>query len=97
MAGNIRLSPDELRDFATQYSTKSNDVHAIIGELDGMIGRLKEAWEGSSSDAFAGQYEHLKPSFQQMGNLLEEISVQLKGAAGTLEDTDNQIAGKIGY
>ncbi|TSB44905.1 WXG100 family type VII secretion target [Alkalicoccobacillus porphyridii] len=97
MAGNIRLSPDQLREFAGQYSSQSEQVHSIVGELDSLIGRLQEAWEGSSSQAFANQYTELKPSFTQMGTLLEEISVQLKGAASTLEDTDNQIAGKIGY
>ncbi|MDQ0208512.1 WXG100 family type VII secretion target [Alkalicoccobacillus murimartini] len=97
MAGNIKLSPEELRQFANDYTSRSGDVHEIVSKLDVMIEQLQAAWEGSSSTAFANQYKDLKPSFTQMGTLLEEISAQLGSAATTLENTDNEIAGKIGH
>ncbi|RUQ29098.1 hypothetical protein ELQ35_10740 [Peribacillus cavernae] len=35
-----------------------------------MRDHLRSIWEGASSDAFAQQYEELKPSFVQMSTLL---------------------------
>ncbi|MCA0970750.1 WXG100 family type VII secretion target [Halobacillus litoralis] len=95
MAGNIRLTPDELREFARQYNNESANVQDLIGRLDGMSGQLQEIWEGASSEAFAAQYQELRPSFEKMSTLLAEVSQQLNNSANTLEETDQNIAGQI--
>ncbi|RWZ54500.1 WXG100 family type VII secretion target [Halobacillus fulvus] len=95
MSNNIRLTPDELREFARQYNTESSNVQELISRLDGMSGQLQEIWEGASSQAFAAQYQELRPSFERMSTLLAEVSQQLNNTATTLEDTDQQIAGQI--
>ncbi|TGB03457.1 WXG100 family type VII secretion target [Halobacillus salinus] len=95
MAGNIRLTPDELREFARQYNNESANVQDLIGRLDGMSGQLQEIWEGASSEAFAAQYQELRPSFEKMTTLLAEVSQQLSNSANTLEETDQNIAGQI--
>ncbi|MFD2922407.1 WXG100 family type VII secretion target [Halobacillus shinanisalinarum] len=95
MSNNIRLTPDELREFARQYNTESSNVQELISRLDGMSGQLQEIWEGASSEAFASQYQELRPSFERMSTLLAEVSQQLNSTATTLEDTDQQIAGQI--
>jgi WXG100 family type VII secretion target len=60
-----------------------------------MKNQLQDMWEGASSEAFAAQYEELKPSFVEMSNLLTKIAKQLDDSANVLEDTDNQIASQI--
>ncbi|TCP31203.1 WXG100 family type VII secretion target [Scopulibacillus darangshiensis] len=95
MAGQIRVTPEELRDMATRYNNESGNVEDLVGRLDTMKGQLQGMWEGASSDAFAAQYEELKPSFVKMANLLADISKQLGDTANIIEDTDNQIAGQI--
>ncbi|MGR9049151.1 WXG100 family type VII secretion target [Halobacillus faecis] len=95
MSQNIRLTPDELREFARQYNTESSNVQELVSRLDGMSGQLQEIWEGASSQAFAAQYQELRPAFERMSTLLAEVSQQLNSTATTLEDTDQQIAGQI--
>ena len=95
MAGVIRLSPEELESIAQQYGTESGNVFDLIGRLDGLMGVLHDVWEGNAKDAFAGQYEELKPSFTQMANLLEDVNRQLASTAQTLRDTDATIASQI--
>ncbi|TCP16946.1 WXG100 family type VII secretion target [Scopulibacillus darangshiensis] len=95
MAGQIRVTPEELRDMASRYNNESGNVEDLVGRLDTMKGQLQGMWEGASSDAFAAQYEELKPSFVKMANLLADISKQLGDTANIIEDTDNQIAGQI--
>jgi len=95
MAGQIRLTPEELRSFAAKYGQEASNTGELIGRLDGMINELAQVWEGASSRAFKDQYERLRPSFQQMQQLLEDIDAQLAKTANALEETDEHIAGQI--
>jgi WXG100 family type VII secretion target len=95
MSGVIRVTPAELEAMATRYNHESGEVAGQIGRLDGMIGELQSMWEGASSAAFAEQYERLKPHFNDMRDLLNEIGVQLNRTGNALRDADEQIAGQI--
>lgn len=95
MAGQIRVTPQELYDMAREYNSESGQVNDQITRLDGMINHLNSVWEGASSEAFAAQYEELKPSFMKMAQLLEDVSTQLGETGRILEDTDRQIASQI--
>ncbi|MED1602060.1 hypothetical protein BTR22_17165 [Alkalihalophilus pseudofirmus] len=95
MSDVIRLTPAELRDVARQYDTESGNIYDLITRLDGMSSHLQDVWEGASSQAFAQQYQELRPSFDRMAALLNEVSMQLANSAQVLEDTDRQIASQI--
>lgn len=95
MSGIIRVTPAELCDMAGRYTNESGQVQELVSRLDTMKNQLQDMWEGASSEAFAAQYEELKPSFVEMSNLLTKIAKQLDDSANVLEDTDNQIASQI--
>ena len=95
MAGVIRVTPEELVGMSNRYNGESSQVADQITRLDSMIRELEGAWEGEASRAFSEQYHSLRPSFVQMQQLLEDISVQLSKTASALEDADNQIASQI--
>ncbi|MBA2875705.1 WXG100 family type VII secretion target [Thermaerobacillus caldiproteolyticus] len=95
MSGVIRLTPEELRAVARQYNNESSNVTELISRLDNMSSHLQEIWEGASSQAFVQQYHELRPSFEKMAVLLNEISQQLHNSATILESTDQQIASQI--
>lgn len=77
---------------AGRYSNESGQVQELVSRIDTMKSQLQDMWEGASSEAFAAQYEELKPSFVEMSNLLTKIAKQLDDSTNVLEDTDNQIA-----
>ncbi|WP_273853162.1 WXG100 family type VII secretion target [Guptibacillus spartinae] len=95
MAGQIRVTPEELESMSHRYSAESDKVGEQVNSLNEIMGQLKGMWEGESSRAFEEQYEALKPSFHQMQQLLEEVSTQLKSTARSLDEADNQIANQI--
>ncbi|MDM5299338.1 WXG100 family type VII secretion target [Bacillus pumilus] len=95
MSGIIRVTPEELRATAKQYGVESQEVLNQVDRLNRMISDLKGMWEGASSEAFADQYEQLKPSFIKMSDLLTDVSNQLEQTANTLESTDQDIASQI--
>jgi WXG100 family type VII secretion target len=95
MSGQIRLTPAELEEMASRYSNESSQVEDLVGRLDTMKGQLEGMWDGAASEAFIAQYEELKPSFVKMSTLLADISKQLEDSAHVLQQTDQQIAGRI--
>ncbi len=95
MSGIIRVTPAELESMSGRYNEESGQVGEQIVRLNSMIKQLEDAWEGEASRAFSQQYEELKPSFQQMQKLLEDIAGQLSSTAKALEDADKQIASQI--
>lgn len=95
MSGVIRVTPAELVGMSNRYNGESGQVGEQLVRLDNMISDLEGAWEGGASRAFAEQYQSLRPSFVQMQQLLEDISVQLSNTARALEDADNEIASQI--
>lgn len=95
MSGQIRVTPAELYSTANQYANESGMVTEQVSRLNGLIEHLNSIWEGASSQAFANQYEELKPSFLKMAELLQDVSTQLNSTGKVLEDTDQQIANQI--
>ncbi|WP_226655977.1 WXG100 family type VII secretion target [Pseudalkalibacillus hwajinpoensis] len=95
MAGQIRVTPEELITMSQRYQTEESKVEEQIGNLDKMIAELEGMWEGAASQAFSDQYQSLRPSFVDMQRLLSDISTQLASTAKSLEDADAQIANQI--
>ena len=95
MGQNIRLNPGELKTFAGQYKSESDNVGDQITRLNELIGNLQDAWAGEASTAFAERYEEHRESFQKMEQLLEDISQQLNSTATALEGADLDVAGQI--
>ncbi|MBN8209406.1 WXG100 family type VII secretion target [Bacillus sp. NTK071] len=95
MAGQIRVTPEELESMSYRYSSEADKVGEQVNSLNEVMSQLKSMWEGESSRAFEEQYETLKPSFYQMQQLLEDVSTQLKSTARSLDEADNQIANQI--
>ncbi|MBU5594874.1 WXG100 family type VII secretion target [Amphibacillus sp. MSJ-3] len=95
MSGMIRVTPEELVNMSNRYSNESSQVGEQITRLDNMIQELESIWEGQASRAFSEQYETLRPSFTEMQQLLEDISIQLNSSARALEEADQQVASQI--
>lgn len=95
MAGQIRITPNDMRSRANEYTQQANNVQEVINSMDRLLGQLQTEWEGESSRAYADRYNELKPGFIKAKTLIDEISAALKATAQTLEDTDNSIAGSF--
>lgn len=92
MAGQIRISPDVMRQRAGQYRTEASNVNAVIASMDNLLSQLQTEWEGEASQSYAQRYAELKPGFQKAEELIQEIAAALDKTAATLEETDAAIA-----
>ncbi len=94
MAGQIRITPDQMRSRAGEYRTQSQNVEDVISAMDALLSNLQSEWEGESSAAFADRFTQLRPGFVSAKELIDEIATALDATANDIEELDTQIAGQ---
>ena len=91
--GQIRISPDQMRERAGQYRAEADTVNGVISKMDSLLQQLQSEWEGASSESYATRYQELKPGFVKAEELIREIAAALDSTAKIIEETDKEIAG----
>jgi WXG100 family type VII secretion target len=92
MSGQIRITPDVMRQRAGQYRSEAAEVNGVISRMDSLLNSLQSEWEGQASQSYAQRYTELKPGFQKAEELINEIAQALDKVATQLEQTDASIA-----
>ncbi len=92
MAGQIRITPDQMRSRANEYRNEADRVGEVISKMDSLLSALQGEWEGEASRAYEARFQELRPSFVKAQELIQEIAQSLDNTAATLEATDQQIA-----
>lgn len=95
MAGQIKLTPDELRTSAQKYSDGSQGIEEILQTLTTEQDVIRDNWEGTAFDSFDEQFTELSPKIQDFATLLGDIKEQLVKVADIIEQTDADIASQI--
>ena len=72
MANQIRITPDQMRERATQYRAEADTVNGVIGKMDSLLQQLQSEWEGAASESYAARYQELKPGFMKAEELIRE-------------------------
>ena len=95
MAGQIRMSPDQMRGRANEYRQQAGKVDEVIKKMDSLLSALQGEWEGSASQGFASRYNELKPGFVKAYELVNEIAAALDASAKIVEETDREIGNQF--
>lgn len=95
MAGQIRITPDQMRSRAGQYRNEADNVGNVISSMDSLLNALQSEWEGAASEAYANRFAELRPGFVRAQDLINEIAQALDSTAQALEETDSNIAGSF--
>lgn len=96
MAGQIRMTPEQLRNDAKRYGTSSAQIEAILTDLSNLQDKFRSEWEGKAFEHFDVQFEQLRPKVQQFSKLLEEIQGQLQTTANAVEQHDLELSRNFG-
>jgi len=95
MAGQIRITPDEMRTRANDFRNAGDDYNQVVNTMRNLISILQDEWEGEASRQFAAQFESLKPTFDSMFQLISDIAKQCDDTANAIEQLDSDIASKF--
>lgn len=97
MAGQIRVSPETLKERARSYGQASNDVSTVLGNLTRLQEQLSTEWEGQAFQGFDAQFRELAPKVQKFAELLQEINHQLDRTADTMMQQDLDLQKSFGF
>ena len=95
MATQIRMTPTQMRQRAGQVHTEGQNFQEVIDRMQNIINELQTEWEGQASRAFYDQFDRLKPAFNDMRYLINDIGAQLDGTATAVEQLDQDIASRF--
>ena len=95
MSGQIRITPAELRQCASQCRAYGQEQEELINKTQTLIDNLRNQWEGRASASFAEQFGRLRPSYDQIRECYEYLSKQMGDTADIMENTDQEIANKL--
>ena len=69
-AGQIKITPETMRQRATQYRKEANEVHASYSNMDALLRTLHTEWEGRAADSYDARYQSLRPNFLKAEDLI---------------------------
>ena len=95
MAGQIRMTPEQMRQRAGEVRNQGETFQDVINRMQNIINELQTEWEGQASRAFEDQFNRLKPSFNDMRQLIADIGTQLDATANAVEQLDQDIASRF--
>ena len=96
MSFSLGMDPGRLSDRARDFSQESEALKASVDKMAGWIGTLEEDWKGDAARKYVQQFGELRPHFQNMYELIGDLSKQLQGAADAMVELDREMASRIG-
>lgn len=96
MAGQIRMSPEELKARAKVYGQGSDQVQDVLNKLTNLQDQLRGEWEGRAFERFDDQFRELTPKVENFSQLLQEIQVQLEKTAQAMQEQDEALSQNFG-
>jgi len=96
MAGQIRMTPEQMNSRASEVRGQRDAFEEVISKMQNIINELLTEWEGAASASYSQQFNDLKPSFDNMKQLLDDMATQLDKTAEAVKALDEEIASKFG-
>lgn len=96
MAGQIRMSPDELQAKAKRYGQSSQQIDQILRDLSNLQSELRGEWEGRAFERFDDQFRELEPRVKDFSELMMEIEMQLTKTAEAVAQQDQALSQNFG-
>ena len=87
--GQLRVTPEQRHERASEYRAQSTEVEGVIAKLDSLISALEHEWEGNSAARYMSQYSDLRPSFVSMQQLITDLASSLDQEANKFDAADN--------
>ena len=77
MAGQLRITPDQMRVKADECRVQIEALGDIISKMDNLLATFQREWEGADANAYYARYKELRPGFIEAQNLMDDIAIKL--------------------
>ncbi|AVD57819.1 MULTISPECIES: WXG100 family type VII secretion target [Heyndrickxia] len=96
MAGQIRMTPEELKAKAQRYDNAGQQIEQLLRDLTNLQNELRGEWEGRAFQGFDDQFNQLKPKVQNFAQLMHDINTQLNKTADAVAQHDEELSRNFG-
>lgn len=96
MAGQIKMSPEELHSKSQRYGDGAEQINDVLNKLQSLQDELRGEWEGRAFERFDEQFQQLRPKVNDFEELLREIKMQLQKTAQAVQEQDESLAQNFG-
>lgn len=96
MSADIRYNKAGLTDASKKLKTQGVAVEDLLNEIKGVVDGLGDSWEGEAAQAYVEQFYQLKPSFDNMRQLVDDIATQIDQTLKAATDLDASIKKQLG-
>lgn len=96
MAGQIKMTPDQLQAKAKRYGQGSQQITQVLGNLSNLQDELRSEWEGRAFERFDDQFRDLSKRTEAFAELLLEIQHQLEKTAEAVAQQDEALSQNFG-
>ncbi len=92
MEGTIRVTPEQLKATAGEFSSKGSTISNLTNEMCQLVAGLSSVWEGDAASAYMGQFRQLEDDTQKIIRMVQEHASDLIEMADTYinAETANQ-------
>ena len=91
MTGQLKVTPQELKNAASDFNTKNQNIRAITNEMLNLAKNLSQIYEGDAASAYMKKFSQLSEDMEQIYKKINEHSTDLQEMAQTYikaEDTE---------
>lgn len=74
MAGQIAVTPEELRSQATHYTRGADSVDNVLSDLKSTQEQIRAEWKGNAFEKYDMKFQELSGKVTQFSQLLREIN-----------------------
>ncbi len=92
MAGQILVSPDQLREHSQAVGSRAQQAEADFQAMKARLSELSSAFQGQAAEMFNTRFEEWHTSASGLIQALHALGTFLSQAAETVEQTDAQLA-----
>ena len=77
MEGTLRVTPEQLTNTATEFSSIGNTVASLTEEMTSTVTGLASSWQGEASTAYINKFTGLNDDIQRMIAMIREHATDL--------------------
>lgn len=82
----INVTPELLREKAGQFRAEASNFNDVVGRMESLKNNLE--WQGQAASKFDTAFNDLKPSFQKVNEVINDLATALDTAAMNFDEAD---------
>lgn len=96
MAGQIRMTPEQLKQRAKVYYNSGITIEDMMNKLNQVQTQIASEWEGRAFERYDEQFRQLAGEVEKFAQLMFEIDQQLQKTAEAMAQQDEALSQNFG-